>query len=368
MFRTRRTAGLQARLDRAARDVPTAHAGPCNTRTGSCSPRSAPRSTSSTRSATPRLCGELSRLAAALVTGQPAVQADLDPVFSADLHRGEAIAIPLTLLVLLALLGLSLAVVVPFIVAACTISITLGVVFLIAHELSMVAYVRNLVELIGLGLAVDYSLLIVRALPRGARRRGHRRRCGRVDRWRRRGARSRSRAAPSPSASACAAVPVPFVRSLGIGGLLIPLVSVAAALTLQPALLALFGMRLAGPRDASARLGRIARTIMRRPGSFSCWHGRAGRTRASGHRPAPDSRSLTGIPASSESVRGYDALAKALGGGWSRPRTSWSRAAPLPPRERPGGSRDELFHERERSSSQAAGARRTSMRAAATAG
>ena len=49
----------------------------------------------------------------------------------------------------------------PVLVAGCTIAGTLGLLYLIAHEVSMVAYVRNLVELIGLGLAVDYSLLVV---------------------------------------------------------------------------------------------------------------------------------------------------------------------------------------------------------------
>ena len=126
-------------------------------------------STCSTRSATRARCGARSPAAPqALVTGQPAVQADLDPIFAADLHRGEAIAVPLTLLVLLAVFGLSLAVAIPFVVAGCTIAATLGLLYLVAHEVSMVAYVRNLVELIGLGLAVDYSLLDRAPLPRGA--------------------------------------------------------------------------------------------------------------------------------------------------------------------------------------------------------
>ena len=46
-------------------------------------------------------------------------------------------------------------------------------------------------------------------------------------------------------------VPVPFIRSLGVGGLLIPLVSIAAALTLQPALL----VARSGAASAAARRG-----------------------------------------------------------------------------------------------------------------
>ncbi len=95
------------------------------------------------------------------MTGQPAIQHDLEPVLSSDLRRGEAIALPIALLILLAVLGVSLVALVPFVFAACTITLTLTVLYVIAQHFSMVSYVTNLVELIGLGLAVDYSLLVV---------------------------------------------------------------------------------------------------------------------------------------------------------------------------------------------------------------
>ena len=204
----------------------------------------------------------------ALVTGQPAVQADLDPIFAADLHRGEAIAVPLTLLVLIAVFGLSLAVAIPFVVAACTIAATLGLLYLVAHELSMVTYVRNLVELIGLGLAVDYSLLVVHRY-REELRRG----LGSDEAVVRTVATAGRAVAFSGGAVAVGlglllVVPVPFIRSMGIGGLLIPVVSVVAALTLQPALLSLLGERLGGRLRGGAFWGRLARAIMRRPRAF----------------------------------------------------------------------------------------------------
>ena len=52
-------------------------------------------------------------------------------------------------------------------------------------------------------------------------------------------------------------MPLPFVRSIGVGGFLIPLVSIAAAVTLQPALLSLYGRRgvsaVPGPAEAASR-------------------------------------------------------------------------------------------------------------------
>ena len=73
------------------------------------------------------------------------------------------------LILLLMVLGWSLAVLIPLIVAACTSTATLAIVYLVAHEIPMALYVPNLVEFIGLGLAVDYSLLIVHRFGKKSR-------------------------------------------------------------------------------------------------------------------------------------------------------------------------------------------------------
>src|SRR5581483_3331 len=98
----------------------------------------------------------------AYLSGQAAIQHDLDPVFKGDLRHGEiAIAIPAALVVLLFVLGVSWIVTLPLLFAGATIATTLGLVFASAHEVVMATYVTNLVELVGLALAVDYSLLVV---------------------------------------------------------------------------------------------------------------------------------------------------------------------------------------------------------------
>src|SRR5206468_5391270 len=89
------------------------------------------------------------------VTGQAAIQHDLDPIFSKDLRKGEMIALPIAVLVLLAVFGLSVAVTMPFIFAACTVMATLAGVYVYAHFLTTATYVTNLVFLIGLGIAID---------------------------------------------------------------------------------------------------------------------------------------------------------------------------------------------------------------------
>ena len=97
----------------------------------------------------------------AYVTGAPAIQNDLDPVFSKDLQKGESIALPIALVVLLLVFGLSWAVTIPLLFAASTVFGTLSIVYVIAHFMTTPTYVTNLVFLIGLGIAIDYSLLIV---------------------------------------------------------------------------------------------------------------------------------------------------------------------------------------------------------------
>jgi RND superfamily putative drug exporter len=311
------TAALRARLAAAARSVPTGRRGPLRASGGivfgdvrtALGLQRAKRYTGPLRRA-------LRGRPPATVTGQPAVQHDLDPIFTADVHRGELIALPLTLLVLVALFGFSLAVVIPFAVAACTIAAALGGVFLVGHELSMVAYVRNLVELIGLGLAVDYSLLVVHRFREELLGEGS------VDDAVVRTMATAGRAVAFSGTAVAVGlgllllVPVPFIRSMGVGGLLIPVASVTAGLTLQPVLLSLLGHRIAGRRTESGFWPRLAGAIMRRPRTYLA----AGAATllllavpALGLRVTPGS--LTGIPSSAESVRGYDALRAALGAG-----------------------------------------------------
>ena len=209
-------------------------------------------------------------LPGAYVTGQPAIQHDLEPVLTTDLHKGEAIALPIALLVLVAVLGISFAVVVPFVFAGCTIFGTLGVVWLLAHEVTMVSYVTNLVELVGLGLAIDYSLLVV------SRFREELDDTATVDDAVVRTMQTAGRAVIFSGATVAIGlalllfVPVPFIRSLGFGGFLVPLLSLAAAATLQPALLSVIGRRVRGRAFRGDRRfwPRLAGAIMRRPWRF----------------------------------------------------------------------------------------------------
>jgi RND superfamily putative drug exporter len=261
----------------------------------------------------------------ALVSGQPAIQHDLDPILASDVRRGEALAVPIALLVLFAVFGLSLAVAIPFLFALSTITATLAVVYAFAQVTDVIAYVPNLVELIGLGLAIDYSLLIVHRfreeLASGAPTETAIARtmetAGRAVVF--------SGVAVAIGLGLLLFMPVPFLRSMGLGGFLIPLASVAAALTLQPVMLSLLGPRGVRPLafgrgrqlDPDRRLwARLARSIMRRPVAYL-----AAGTALLLAATAPvlwlhlTPGSISGLPRSPESVRGYELLRERVGAG-----------------------------------------------------
>jgi putative drug exporter of the RND superfamily len=331
---------LHRRLARAARVVPTGHAGVLRPGAGvlwgdvdtTLDLKHAKRHTEALRN-------ELrsSRGPPAYVTGQPAIQHDLDTTFKSDLRRGQAIAVPIALLILLGVFGLSLAVLVPFAFAACTITAALAAVYVLANAFSMVTYVTNLVELIGLGLAIDYSLLIVyRYREELAAGRS-------VEDAVLRTMATAGRAVVFSGAAVAIGLglllfmPVPFIRSMGAAGFLIPLMSVAVALTLQPALLSLLGhrgvrrvpvletLRSRLPAAASSARGtgaergfwtRLARAIMRRPVVFL-----AAGTAVLVAAAVPTffieltPASISGIPRSLESARGFALLRDRVGPG-----------------------------------------------------
>jgi RND superfamily putative drug exporter len=213
------------------------------------------------------------------VTGQAAINSDLDPVFSDDLKVGELyIAIPIALVILVFVFGTA-AFLVPFLFAIAAIPSTLGIVWMAAHAMELTTYLQNMVMLIGLGIAIDYSLLIVY-------RYREERRAGGPDEPRPeaivRTMQTAGRAvvfsgtAVAIGLALLLAMPLPFMRGFGVGGLAIPVISVLCALTLLPVLLPMVDrldrVRLV-PRavlrrradDEHSVWARLARWIMRRP-------------------------------------------------------------------------------------------------------
>ncbi len=160
----------------------------------------------------------------------------------------EAMLGALGALVVLAFVFASLLAFVPLLIAAISILTTFLALGGLTHITAVSQIVEFLIALIGLGVAIDYSLLLV---SRWREERAHGRRgddavhaamahAGRAVLF--------SGMTVAIGLLALVVLPVPFLRSAGIGGVLIPLISVAVALTLLPVVLGSVGPRLDWPR------------------------------------------------------------------------------------------------------------------------
>jgi RND superfamily putative drug exporter len=217
-------------------------------------------------------------LGKAMVTGPPAIQGDFEPILSSDLRGSGILAIALAILMLIAVFGLSRAVVIPFITAGATIAAAISSVYLLADHVLMVLYIPNVVELIGLGLAIDYSILITHRFLAEIKATPDNRHDAVV---RTMATAGRTVVLSGLTASIGLAtlffVPIPFIRSLGAAGLVVPVVSVLAALTLQPVMLIYLGALGVKPRwirgvfnsidEMNGVWARIAGMVIKRP-----WH------------------------------------------------------------------------------------------------
>ncbi|MBV9310116.1 MAG: MMPL family transporter [Solirubrobacterales bacterium] len=211
------------------------------------------------------------------VTGFPAINHDTQPLYGQDLARGESIAVPIALIVLAFMFATLGGIAVPIAFAAITIPTTLGGVWIAANLMEMATYVTNIVSLIGIAIAIDYSMLVVFRFREELARQDDDREAllttmataGRATIF--------SGLTVAVGLALLAFMPLPFIRSMGVGGLLVPIVSVAASATLLPAMLSLLGRwinslriiprRILAHRTASETgfWARLARTIMRRP-------------------------------------------------------------------------------------------------------
>jgi uncharacterized membrane protein YdfJ with MMPL/SSD domain len=262
------------------------------------------------------------------LTGQSAIESDLEPVQNRDLQVGELyIAIPVALAILVFVFG-TLAFLLPFMLALFAIPVTLGVIWIFANFMTLSTYLTNMVALIGLGIAIDYSLLIVYRYRE--ERKGGGEKVEAVARTMDTAGRAVvfSGTAVAIGLALMLFMPLPFMRGFGLAGLLIPLVSVLAAVTLLPVLLYWLEDRLDRVRLVPRRIverrednernfwARLAGTIMRRPVVFAVGATAlllALATPLTALELGPGSNE--GVPQNLESVKGLNVLSAAVGEG-----------------------------------------------------
>jgi len=193
------------------------------------------------------------------------------------LQRGEMIGIGIAVLVLIVVFGALVAAGLPLILAVVSILTTLGVTAIVGQVIDLSFFITNMIFMIGLAVGIDYVLFIV-ARYREEREAGR----DKIDAITRTGETS-SKAILFSGLTVVTAlmglliVPDSLFFSLGMGAILVVLVSLVMTMTLLPAVLSLLGDRVNKGRlpligysrgDADHRSSvwtKVAHAVMRRP-------------------------------------------------------------------------------------------------------
>ena len=189
------------------------------------------------------------------LTGELPLNFDIRKASADDVQRGESLVIPATLTLLLLAFASIVAALIPLAVSQLAIATTLAITALLAPHLHLSILVQNLATMLGLGLGIDYALLMVSRF-REAIAVGHDGSTAAAIAARQAG-RTLLISASTVAIGflALLTVPISEIRSIGIAGILVASISVLLTNTLVPALLALLGRRIdAGRLPFTAKL------------------------------------------------------------------------------------------------------------------
>jgi RND superfamily putative drug exporter len=188
------------------------------------------------------------------VTGGPGLDYDIRTVSKEDTERGERKALPISAAILVLAFGALVAAFLPLVVGVFAIECALALVHFAAGFYPMSVFVLTIVSMVGLGVGIDYSLLIVTRF--------------REELNRGRGAREAAERATATAGRAVVTsgltvllgfaglliTPISETRSIGLGGLFVVAAAVLLSVTLLPAVLSIIGRGIDRPRWIAKRL------------------------------------------------------------------------------------------------------------------
>lgn len=184
-----------------------------------------------------------SGMTVALTGSAPLAQAQQNQS-EADLSQAESVSLPIALFILLLVFGSLVAAGLPLTVAGLTIPTALGIVYFVAQHTLMSIFVTSVITMLGLALAIDYSLFMVSRFREELA-------CGAtVEEAVERTVATSGKAvtfsgtAVAIGLSGLILFRAPTISSMGIGGALIAVCSVVYALTFLPAVLSILGPRV----------------------------------------------------------------------------------------------------------------------------
>jgi uncharacterized membrane protein YdfJ with MMPL/SSD domain len=204
------------------------------------------------------------------LVGQQALWAGMQDLTKEDLASAERIGFPVVLIILLAVFGSLAAAALPLALGFASVTITGASIYFLSQATPMSVFVTNIASMIGIGVAVDYSLFVLaryREEIRGGLERAEARRVA----LRTSGlAVTFSGITVMLSLAGLYLVHSTTIRSMAMGAIIVVAISILAAVTLLPVLMGLLGRRTyARGRLAIvfSLLVRMVRTRRRRPGS-----------------------------------------------------------------------------------------------------
>jgi uncharacterized membrane protein YdfJ with MMPL/SSD domain len=178
------------------------------------------------------------------VVGQPAMWAALSEVSQEDLEKAEAQGFPIVALILIAVFGSLAAASLPLVLGFVAVMVTGAIIYLLSQQMEMSVFVTNMASMLGIGVAVDYSLFILARFRESVRA-------------------GKGAAEARAEALATSGVAVTFsglaviislaglwmvdnqaLRSMALGAMIVVAIAILVATTLLPALIRLLGHRV----------------------------------------------------------------------------------------------------------------------------
>ena len=179
-----------------------------------------------------------------LIGGEASIAYENNELAEADLQKGERFGIPVAIIILLFIFGSLVAAFLPIGLAIVSIGVSLGIASLIGQVFELSFFVTLMITMIGLAIGIDYSLLIVSRF-REEMRRGQTPRDAVIKAGETAG-RTVLFSGFTVVFALCGMLIIPssFFQSLGLGAIIVVLVTLAATFTLLPASLAFLGPRV----------------------------------------------------------------------------------------------------------------------------
>ena len=204
------------------------------------------------------------------LVGQQALWAGMQDLAKHDLEQAEKVGFPIVLLILLVVFGSLAAAALPLALGAASVALTGAAIFFLSQATEMSVFVTNIASMIGIGVAVDYSLFVLaryrEEIAQGATREEARRTAMRTSGI----AVAFSGLTVMVALAGLFLIDAATIRSMAMGAIVVVAVSVLAATTLLPVLMSMFGRR-AYARGRTAIVGGLVfrglRNMRRRRGS-----------------------------------------------------------------------------------------------------